>query len=505
MTGERSPARKRRGWPEKWIDLLGRIPDSELARRAGVSRDTVMLERQWRGIESTQPHHAPVEWTPERIALIGTASDSRLARTLGVSSDVVRRKRLMLGIPPFHPAHLNLSNPAYPWTPADLALLGQQPDPQMAERLGIHRNVVQQKRQEMGIPPFHQPHRLQWTAEMLELLGKVPDKVFAKRFGVGLTTIYRKRLRRGIPPSRLTRASRFWPGSGERASRSARAEPPAGRPGREVSLPATANLERTPARPRLAWPKKLVSLLGRIPDQELARRAGVSLSTVATERQRRGIEACYAKRDPIRWTPEMIERLGTASDREVAEELKIPRSCVRRKRTLLGIPPFFPTQAHVRPRTAKWTRKNLALLGKVIDKELARRMKVNYTTINRKRQQLGIPPCRPPAHRIEWTEEMLALLGKVCDSTVAGRYGISSFSVFRKRRELGIPPYLNNYSVVPTPELKALLHLPLPSLELERRTGLHRSTIRSLRTKMGITVGSPAQPLRRSALPRRSR
>ncbi len=413
----------------------------------------------------------------------------------------------MLGLPPFHPAHLNLSNPAYPWTPADLALLGQQPDPQVAERLGIHRNVVQQKRQEMGIPPFHTPHRWQWTAEMLELLGKVPDKVFAKRFGIGLTAVYRKRLRLGIPPSRLTRASRFWPGSGERASGSAPAEPPAGRAGREVSPPAIANLERTPARPRLVWPKKLVALLGQIPDQELARRAGVGVDTVATERQRRGIEACYAKRDPIRWTPEMIERLGTASDREVAEELRIPRSCVRRKRTLLGIPPFFPTQAHVRPRTAKWTRKNLALLGKVTDKELARRMKVSYTTVNGKRRQLGIPPYRPPARRIEWTEEMLALLGKVCDSTVAKRYGISSFSVFRKRRELGIPPCLNNYSVVPTPELMALLRLPLPSLELEHRTGLHRSTIRSLRTKMGITVGSSApKPRRRSASrPRRSK
>jgi hypothetical protein len=130
-------------------------------------------------------------------------------------------------------------------------------------------------------------------------------------------------------------------------------------------------------------------------------------------------------------------------------------------------------------------------------------MKVSYTTVNRKRQQLGIPPYRPPARRIEWTEEMLALLGKVYDSTVAKRYGISSFSVFRKRRELGIPPYLNNYSVVPTPELMALLRLPLPPLELEHRTGLHRSTIRNLRTKMGITVESSApKPRRRSALPR---
>lgn len=461
-----------------------------------------MLERQWRGIDPAQPHHAPVEWTPEKIALVGTASDSRIARMLGVARDVVRRQRLTLGIPPFHPAHLNLSNPAYPWTPADLALLGQQPDPQVAERLGVSQNAVQQKRQAMGIPPFHPPHRWQWTAEMLELLGKVPDEVLAKRFGIGLSAIYKKRLRLGIPPSRLTRASRFWSG-GERDLGSARPEPPTGRPGREVSPPAAANLERTPARPRLAWPKKLAALLGRIPDKDLARRAGVAESTVATERQRRGIEACYAKRDPIRWTPEMIERLGTASDREVAEELRIPRGCVRLKRTVLGIPPFFPTPAHVRPLTAKWTPKNLALLGKVTDKELARRMKVSYTTVNVKRRQLGIPPYRPPARRIEWTEEMLALLGKVYDSTVAKRYGISKISVFWKRTELGIPPYLNTHSVVPTPELMALLRLPLPSLELEQRTGLHRSTIRSLRTKMDITVGSSApKPRRRSAFPR---
>ena len=103
----------------------------------------------------------------------------------------------------------------------------------------------------------------------------------------------------------------------------------------------------------------------------------------------------------------MIDRLGTASDREIAEELGLSLSLGPAEAFPAGIPPAHPP-AHVRAEIAKWTPKNLDLLGKVTDKQLARRMRISATTVNRKRQQLGITPFKPPARRIEWSEEMLA-------------------------------------------------------------------------------------------------
>ena len=248
--------------------------------------------------------------------------------------------------------------------------------------------------------------------------------------------------------------------------------------------PSRLSGEQSRARKRRGWPEQWIDHLGRISDSEIARRTGVSDDIVMLERQRRGIQPSQPH----------------AYDREVAEELGIPVSCVRRKRRLLGIPSFHPAP-RVSARIAKWTPKNLALLGKVTDKELARRMRISPTTVNTKRQVLGISPFRPPARRVAWSEEMLALLGKVYDSVVARRYGISESKVFRKRKELGIPAYLNTLSVVRTPEVIALLYLPTREVELQ--TGLHRSTVLRLRKELGIHVGLPSStpPSRRS--PRR--
>lgn len=53
---------------------------------------------------------------------------------------------------------------------------------------------------------------------------------------------------------------------------------------------ARVAVERTATAGYYSWPEELAALLGKISDRELARRAGVSVSTVEAERRRRGIE-----------------------------------------------------------------------------------------------------------------------------------------------------------------------------------------------------------------------
>jgi DNA-binding CsgD family transcriptional regulator len=560
---ERVPARKRCAWPKELAELLGKIPDARLARRAGVDSGTVAAERQRREIDPCCPHQSPVEWTEEMIAQLGSASDREVALTLGISYYAVGRKRRLLKIPSFYPPPSRLSNPAFPWRPQDVTMLGMMTDRELATRLGISSSTVAKKRHLLGIPPFCPAgRRVRWNEEMLELLGKVRDSEVARHYGIPKKSVYQKRSRLGIPAFLETRTVICNPGIvevlelptieaqrrtglGEGMLRRLRnelgvaapslvqwrwdaelltrlgREPDAaiardlgvhvsciehkrralgierfpsrrrGLPQESGSTPTgsagerSSSLIRTPARRRYLWPEALAKLLGEIPDAELAVKAGVSVSTVTTERQRRGIEAFKLHRRPIEWTSEMISRLGSTGDSEVARDLGISKGSVRRKRQGLGIQPFdlIPCRVH---QGVAWTAEQLALLGRLPDKAVAARIGVTVTTVARKRQELGISPLWQPARSIEWSDEMVLSLGRATDAEVARRYGISAYTVFKKRSRLGIPAFIETRAIVRTAELAELL--TLPNREVRLRTGLGRDTVRRLREELGIEI-----------------
>src|SRR6185295_11679146 len=148
-------------------------------------------------------------------------------------------------------------------------------------------------------------------------LGKEPDTSIARRLGVTGSVIRKKRKSLGLPAFRRTRRGK-----------------------QRVAV------KRAPVKEPFRWPKKLVARLGRMPDGEVARLAGISKGTVAKERKRRGIKAFRPPIEPIEWTQKMTRRLGTASDTTVAQKLGIHSSSVRYKRQLLGIPPFHPKRRY---------------------------------------------------------------------------------------------------------------------------------------------------------------
>jgi len=187
---------------------------------------------------------------------------------------------------------------------------------------------------------------------------------------------------------------------------------------------------------RIKWTPETLALLGHRTDDEVAEITGLSLGTVFRERIRRGIVAFKARRPRVAWTAAMIALLGTDTDASVAAALDVSPGAVNRKRRMLAITAFAPRAGE--PPGITWTRQIVDRLGTVPDGEIAAELHVSTTTVQFKRQMLGIAPFVEAPDRVLWTDSMLAALGTAPDREVAGRLGISITTVKHKRRELGI-------------------------------------------------------------------
>ena len=125
--------------------------------------------------------------------------------------------------------------------------------------------------------------------------------------------------------------------------------------------------------------------LGRVPDQDLARRLGVTPGSVRQARYSRGIPAMPRGR---------VERLGAVIGEEpdaiVAHRLGLPEHCVRDARRRAGLRSRFNPAVPsvdwpaIRPH-----------LGKMPDIELARHVGVSAAAIHAERVRLGIAKYRP--------------------------------------------------------------------------------------------------------------
>ena len=123
-------------------------------------------------------------WTDEEIALLGTDTDPAIAERLGIAPHVVEGKRRRLGI----------AGVVNRWTDAEIALLGTRTDREIAEILGRHTATVRQKRELLGIPPFV----LRWTEAEVALLGTDTDRIIAEKLGRTKLAVMTKRLSLGI-------------------------------------------------------------------------------------------------------------------------------------------------------------------------------------------------------------------------------------------------------------------------------------------------------------------
>jgi hypothetical protein len=139
------------------------------------------------------------DWDQE--PLLGKVPDTVLARVHGVSDVAVGRARKRRGIPTFRSAgYRDKTAPGQragiKW---DTQPLGEIPDHVLAKRLGVDQKSVESARQVRGIPRKHERlgKRVDWDHE--PDLGRVPDIELAARHGVHRRTVKSARDRRGIP------------------------------------------------------------------------------------------------------------------------------------------------------------------------------------------------------------------------------------------------------------------------------------------------------------------
>jgi len=83
------------------------------------------------------------------------------------------------------------------------------------------------------------------------------------------------------------------------------------------------------------WKPGELTLLGKLPDEELARRTGHSLTSIRQARTKRHILS--VRRPSPDWRPEEEALLGTATDQQIAALLNRTIKAVTHRRVLKGV------------------------------------------------------------------------------------------------------------------------------------------------------------------------
>src|SRR5439155_2849784 len=183
------------------------------------------------------------------------------------------------------------------------------------------------------------------------------------------------------------------------------------------------------------WTAEQDALLGTMRDEQIAQRLHRTPAAVEGRRLKLGIflpDELRARRAPFKWTTRELSLLGRVSDDEAARRIGCTPAMAHKKRLKLRIP-LQRDLLQVKP----WTSEEERLVGIIPDKELAARLGRTVVSIRHRRKQLGRPFCNPTFQR--WTEEELTLLGKLSDEEVARQTGHPLSSVVQKRHELGVP------------------------------------------------------------------
>jgi len=84
-------------WTPELLALLGKLPDSELAKRLGCSPQAVSAMRRKLGIKSYSGHGPGIcAWGQTELGLLRNFSDKEVARTTGRSLGEIAEKRKSL-------------------------------------------------------------------------------------------------------------------------------------------------------------------------------------------------------------------------------------------------------------------------------------------------------------------------------------------------------------------------------------------------------------------------
>lgn len=319
-----------------WDDLpLGRVADCRLARELCCDQALVRREREQRGIPTFRSRVRAIDWSTQSW---GEKTAAEIASSLGISRSAASAKRRELGVP----AKAVITTPkGVDW---DTQPLGKVPDVELCERFGVSASSVAHQRKIRGIPRFPQTKRARRGSDVdcdllpdidwgVQPLGEVTDNELADHLGVKREVVRYHRSTRGIPPIHV--------GQGTRRDVDWDAQPLGDVPDSEIAsrlgvAPTTVKRARNRMGISARWLQHIdwdAQPLGEIPDLQLARRLGVRQSGVQHQRVKRGISRYGVSVASDEWRSQDWSR----SDDDIASDLKVSTSRVARVRRSLGV------------------------------------------------------------------------------------------------------------------------------------------------------------------------
>lgn len=267
--------------------------------------------------------------------------------------------------------------------------------------------------------------------------------------------------------------------------------------------------------------------IGRMPDDVLARRAGVSLNAVQRARIDLGV-AKYAgprctPRGAINWplqdwaesyhliarqvwrrphgalvarrslgveqSPWDAAGLGTVPDAVLAARLGIDVDASSTYRRRCALPAADRPARRSKRVFVAWD--TVDDLGRVPDADVAERLWVTVNAVADARKARGIPAMRPHVWRVARVDWDAQPLGAEPDQAIADRLGLDRCTVARQREERGIPVHVRR-SVLDAVDWD---EQPLgiePDTVIAERIGCSAPTIASARAERGIPAWTPA-------------
>lgn len=242
--------RKKKEYPEELVNMLGKVPDKEIAKKFGYSSAGIALIRKNMGIPSLCATRFPEEKREEAMLLFGKLTDREIAEKLEIPIVSVAHFRRKLKIDPATYS---------PIKDADknmiLDLLGRVSDLKIAKKTGYSTYTIKKFREQNNINPFKKSILERFPPnqrkKLLSMLGKVHDRVIAEKFNIGNEAVRRIRQKMNVPALR-----------------------------EEKSLQKT--IERD---------EYIKSLLGTMTDREVANKTGKSIQVIGKARRKLNIPA----------------------------------------------------------------------------------------------------------------------------------------------------------------------------------------------------------------------
>lgn len=319
-------------WQQWEIELLGKVPDAEVAKRTGRTRSAIQVKREKLRILYMRMR----DWPENELRLLGKHSDREVARMTQRTLTAVQSKRQDLRLP-------SATCVQRDWTKQEDALLGRYSDREVARRLQRSYSSVQHRRQRLGLP---KPNllALPWSKLEDSLLGRLPDVALSQHLNRTLAAVRFRRCNKRIPPCVC---------------------PPDQGPSEIAKLRPVLRQVRLEKRKRTTLPVKLVSrfrrrgkdsrprklrwwtvaedkLLGTLPDAELARQLGRTETSVMRRRLRMGI---FVPGRTRLWASEDDALVGTMPDGELARKINRSFHAVKVRRQLKRLPPVHASKA----------------------------------------------------------------------------------------------------------------------------------------------------------------